>query len=382
MKRVLPLLLVLALLLCACGTPAPTEAPTDPPTAPPTAPPTDPPTDPPTAPPTDPPTDPPTEPPTVPPTDPPTEPPTEPPVVYRNPLNGEVLEEPYVGRVFAVSINNVYQALPHHGISQADVFFEMFINDYCTRGLALFSNVEDVESIGSVRSTRYNFTDLAVAYNLILAHASASNSVLNDMYNMGVDEMCVDGYIGYRDSYRYDVQDYAWEHTLFVTGEALIEAAQDYEMDLAVADKDYGMLFTENGTPAGGTDASEVEIVFTLYGNTKTTVMKYDEETGKYVYWQYGEEMLDENNYEPEAFTNVIVVLADSWNDGVYHVADLYGEGEGYYACGGKIVKIKWVHEEETDPFTFFLEDGTPLQQGVGSTYVAIAPVGSPVNFE
>ena len=45
-------------------------------------------------------------------------------------------------------------------------------------------------------------------------------------------------------------------------------------------------------------------------------------------------------------------------------------------------MKIKWVHEEETDPFTFFLEDGTPLQQGVGSTYVAIAPVGSPVSFE
>ena len=57
-------------------------------------------------------------------------------MVHRNPLNGEVLEEPYVGRVFAVSINNVYAALPHHGISQADVFFEMFINDYCTRGLA------------------------------------------------------------------------------------------------------------------------------------------------------------------------------------------------------------------------------------------------------
>ena len=382
MKRVLPLLLVLALLLCACGTPAPTEAPTDPPTAPPTAPPTDPPTDPPTAPPTDPPTDPPTEPPTVPPTDPPTELPTEPPVVHRNPLNGEVLEEPYVGRVFAVSINNVYAALPHHGISQADVFFEMFINDYCTRGLALFSDVEDVESVGSVRSTRYNFTDLALAYNLILAHASASWSVLNDMYNEGVDNFSVDGYYGYRDSYRYDVLDYDWEHTLFTSGESLIEAAQDYEMDLEVEDKDYGMLFTENGTPAGGADASEVEIEFTLFGNTKTTVMKYDEETGKYVYWQYGEEMVDEYNDEPEAFTNVIVILADSWNEGVYHTADLYGEGEGYYACGGKIVKIKWVHEEESDPFTFFLEDGTPLQQGVGSTYVAIAPVGSPVSFE
>ena len=65
-----------------------------------------------------------------------------------------------------------------------------------------------------------------------------------------------------------------------------------------------------------------------------------------------------------------------------YHIADLNTSGEGYYACGGKIVPIKWIHENQTDPFTFTLEDGTPLQQGVGSTYVAIAPIGSPVNYQ
>ena len=41
-------------------------------------------------------------------TEPETEPttvPTEPPV-YRNPLNGEILEEPYTGRIFAHTITN------------------------------------------------------------------------------------------------------------------------------------------------------------------------------------------------------------------------------------------------------------------------------------
>ena len=305
-------------------------------------------------------------------------------MVFRNPLNGEVLDAPYVGRVFAVTINNVGAALPHHGISQADVYFEMFINDYCTRGLALFSNVEEVNSIGSVRSTRYNFTDLALAYDLILCHASASQVVLNDMYNEGVDQMNVDGSIGYRDSYRYNTQGYAWEHTLFVRGESLINAAEKKGFDLKIADRDYGMLFAEDGTPVGGEAASEVEIVFTLFGRYKTSKMIYDETTGKYNYHQFSKEelMVDENNDQPEAFTNVIVILAPTHNDGAYHVADLYGEGEGYYACGGKIVKIKWVHEEEEDPFTFFLEDGTPLQQGVGSSYIAIAPTGSPINYK
>ena len=367
MKRFLPILLALALLLCACGAPAPatdatTEATQESTTVPATEQTTEAATDPVTE---------------------PTEVTTEPAEILYNPLNGEVLDAPYVGRVFAVTINNVEQAMPHHGISQADIFFEMFINDYATRGLALFSNVAEVESIGSIRSTRYNFTDLALAYNLILCHASASNEVLSDMYSNGVDNMNVDGEIGYRDSYRYDVQDYAWEHTLFVRGEDAIEAAQDKDFDLEVSDKDYGMIFAEDGTPANGEDAAEVEIVFTLHGRTKTTKMVYDEATGKYVYYQFGSDnmMVDENNNEPEAFTNVIVILAETENVGVYHVADLYGEGEGYYACGGKIVKIKWVHEGETDPITFFLEEGTPLQQGCGSSYIAIAPTDSPVNY-
>ena len=365
MKRFLPILLALAL-LCACGAPAPVTDATTEATQETTAAPT---------------TEPATEVTTEPVTD-PTEVTTEEPAMsYYNPLNGEALTAPYVGRVFAVTINNVEQALPHHGLTQADIFFEMFINDYATRGLALFSNVAEVESIGSIRSTRYNFTDLALAYNLILCHASASDAVLSDMYSNGVDNMNVDGAIGYRDSYRYDVQGYDWEHCLFLDGEDAIEAAQDKDFDLEVSDKDYGMIFAEDGTPASGEGAAEVKIVFTLDGRTKTTKMVYDEEIGKYVYYQYGDMMVDENNNEPEAFTNVIVILAETENVGVYHVADLYGEGEGYYACGGKIVKIKWVHEEETDPITFFMEDGSPLQQGIGSSYIAIAPTESSVEY-
>ena len=303
-------------------------------------------------------------------------------MIYRNPLTGEELDAPYVGRVFAVTINNVSPALPHHGVSQADVYFEMFINDYCTRGLALYSNIADVESIGSIRSTRYNFTDLAMAYDLVVIHANASKQVLNDMYNSGVDNMSADGTFGYRDRDRYNYQGYAWEHTLFVEGQDAVDAAVNRDIEVSKEDVDYGMLFAEDGTPAGGETAAQINIVFNLYGNRKTTQMKYDAELGKYVYWQYGREMIDQNNDQKEAFENVIVILAPSWNEGVYHVADLYGSGEGYFACNGQIVPIQWTHENEEDPFTFTLTDGTPLTLGVGNSYIAIAPTTSEISYE
>lgn len=298
---------------------------------------------------------------------------------YVNPLNGEKIARPYDGRVFAVTINNVSPAIPHRGINQADIFFEMFVNDYCTRGLALFSDITKVGSIGSVRSTRYNFTDIAVAYDAVLAHANCSGEVYDDMVASGVDNFVADVPIGYRDTERYE-NGYAWEHTLFTKGENLYNAARDKGFRLTNPDKSYGLVFGDEATPASGSDANEVEIVFTIDSVTKTSTMKYDAAADKYTYWQYGKEMVDDTANLPEQFKNVIVILAPTQNKGVYHVSDLNGTGDGYFACGGKMIPVKWVHESEKDAFSFTLTDGNPLMLERGSTYIAIAPTGSAVN--
>lgn len=297
----------------------------------------------------------------------------------RNPLNGEKTNEAYSGRVVAVTINNVEPALPHKGVDDADVYFEMYINDYCTRGLALYSDIKSVGDIGSIRSTRYNFTDISQAFDAILFHANGSTEVLNDMKAAGVDNVLADVPIGYRDSVR-TAAGYSYEHTLFSTGESLYSASVDKGFRLTNENKDYGMKFDDESSIANGSDANEVEIVFSLDTANKKTTMKYDSSTGTYVYWQYGKQMNDGVTGSPEDFKNVLVISAVTQNVGVYHVAELCGSGDGYYACEGKIVPIKWSRASETSPFTYTLSDGTPLTLCTGSTYVAIVPVGSAVN--
>jgi hypothetical protein len=66
----------------------------------------------------------------------------------------------------------------------------------------------------------------------------------------------------------------------------------------------------------------------------------------------------------------------------VYHIAELVGSGEGYFACGGKIIPIKWSCESEGSPILFTLADGTPLELGVGNSYIALAPLKSTVVYE
>lgn len=303
-------------------------------------------------------------------------------IVYRNPLNGEKTDAEYDGRVFAVTINNVAPAIPHRGLNSADLFFEMYINDYCTRGLALFSDIRKVSDVGSMRSNRMNFTDIAQGYNCVLFHTGGSDLVLGDLAASGVDNIQVDVPIGYRDSER-SAQGYSYEHTLFAKGENLYDAANNRGFSLSSTGKNYGLQFSDD-VILNGQIANEIEIVFTLSGVKKTSTMVYDSTADAYSYHQYGKEMTDSG--EKVLFKNVLVILAPTENiqhkKDTYHVADILGSGDGYFSCGGKITAIKWSRAGEYEPFTFSFSDGSAVSLEAGSSYIAIAPTGSAVNVK
>lgn len=364
MKKLIALLLIASLILCGCGasTPAATEATAAPTQAPATEA---------------------TEAPTE-----TTEAPTEPPVVYRNPLNGEVLDEPYTGRIFAVTISNIRDALPHYGTMEADILMEMWVNGSIIRDLALYTDVSKAEAIGSVRSDRLMFNQIVKMYDAVLADAAGSDQVLNDARNTGVNRMTID--TGDSTDYSYRAKDRVftfkpeskYEHTLFAKGAGLLDFAQKKGFSVTQpADKEYNLHFTEDGTPEGET-ANSVNVTFTYRNNKKDTTMVYDESLGKYVYNQYGKAMVVGDTEDPECFTNVIIMLADITRGDVYYTANFTNGGTGYYANGGKIIPITWGCDGEESPFWFKTMDGADLELGVGNTYMAIAPQDSPVTYE
>ena len=364
MKKLIALLLIASMILCGCGasTPAATEA-TAAPTQAPAAEATEAPTE-------------------------TTEAPTEPPVVYRNPLNGEVLDEPYTGRIFAVTISNIRDALPHYGTMEADILMEMWVNGSIIRDLALYTDVSKAEAIGSVRSDRLMFNQIVKMYDAVLADAAGSDQVLNDARNTGVNRMTID--TGDSTDYSYRAKDRVftfkpeskYEHTLFAKGAGLLDFAQKKGFSVTQpADKEYNLHFTEDGTPEGET-ANSVNVTFTYRNNKKDTTMVYDESLGKYVYNQYGKAMVVGDTEDPECFTNVIIMLADITRGDVYYTANFTNGGTGYYANGGKIIPITWGCDGEESPFWFKTVDGADLELGVGNTYMAIAPQDSPVTYE
>ncbi len=366
MRKKLALLLALCLLLCGCQK-ADTQDPTTEPTTAPTQPTTQP-----------------TEP-TAPSTE-PTEP-TPPPVLYRHPLTGEALDAPWSGQITAVMINNLKKALPQCGISEADIFYEIEVEGDITRCLAVFSDLSGVEAIGPVRSARTAFNSVAVSYDAPLIHCGGSPGLaLAGRYGASYDtianwehiDQAYNGAYFYRDTFRVE-NNYAWEHTLFTTGEKLQQAleAKGYNTP---TENTYGLTFTPD-VELNGEKAEEVTVKFK---GGKTTTFTYDSEAKRYTMHEYDQVHVDGNTGEAVTFKNVIAIYTNQWyaSDGTHKFYDTIGSGKGYAAINGQIVPILWERDTLRTAYTYTLEDGTPLALDVGTTYIALVGIKHDIAYK
>lgn len=309
---------------------------------------------------------------------------------YAHPLTGEPLEKPWKGQVATIVINNIQDALPQHGISQADMIYEIETEGGITRMLAVFSHFADVEAIGPVRSDRSFFNNVAVSFGAPILHCGGSQYGLNGQYDdtgtkipnwKHIDAAYYEGTYFYRDKDRYNNQGYLWEHTLFTNGK-LVKAALEKKNMYNPASREFGLSFAKKPQLKGDT-ANQIKVTFR---GGKTSNFTYNKKTGLYEMSQYGNKHIDANTGEQMAYRNVLVVYSDQWfvYDGVYNRSfyDLLGSGKGLAAIGGKIVPITWHREKLEDSFTYKLEDGTPLTLGIGKTYVAVASPKKSTTFE
>ena len=362
MKRYFAMLLAVCLLLCACGKqePAPTDAPTQPTTQA-------------------------TEPATKP-TDPPTEP-TEPPVLYRHPLTGAPLSEPWNGQITAIMMNNLKKAMPQCGVSAADIIYEIEVEGDITRNLALFTDFTGIEAIGPIRSARTAFNSVAVSFDAPLVHCGGSQGLaLAGRYGSTADKIdnwehidqAYNGKYFYRDSYRSSIG-YAWEHTLFTTGE-LMQQALDAKGYNTPTENTYGLRFDKD-IDLDGQPANEVTVKFK---GGKTTKFTYNADKKNYTMYQHGQDHIDGNTGEVLTFKNVIAIYTKQWyhSDGMHKFYDTIGSGDGYAAINGEIVPINWSRESLRTPYTYTLEDGTPLTLDVGTSYVAVVGIKHDIAYQ
>ena len=294
-----------------------------------------------------------------------------------NPLTGLPMEPEYENnRPVAVMFNNLKAAQPQLGVSLADIIYEIEAEGGITRMLGVFQSLEGVGTLGSIRSTRAYYLELALGHDALLVHAGGSPEAYKDIPAWGVDNMDgvnggSDAKIFWRDQERRKTMDY--EHTLVTSGEKIQEYVDGHFRTTHPDGYAYTQAFAEDGTPAGGTAAEHVTLKFSNY---KTGTFDYDAEKQLYMVGQYGKEYVDGNTGEQIGVTNVLVLeteISKIAGDSAGRMkARLTGTGSGTFFCGGKSVPIQWSKADRNSQFVYTLADGTPLTLGQGTSYVCI----------
>lgn len=304
-----------------------------------------------------------------------------------NPLTGLPMEPEWENRrPIAIMLNNLKAAQPQLGISQADIVYEVPVEGGITRMLCLYQTVENVDILGSVRSARPYFVELALGHDAIYVHAGGSQEAYSNLRSWNVDHMdgvrgADDAKIFWRDPDRRKNNGY--EHSLITSGEKILEYLAKGKIPTEhKSGWNYLQAFKEDGTPVQGETAEHIRVRFSGY---KTGTFDYDAASGKYLAGQYGAEHIDGSTGEQVSATNVLVLkTSTAVLDDVGRLrVQTTGEGEGLYFCGGKTVPIRWSRAERNSTFSYTLEDGSALALGQGNSYVCIiSPKTSTVEYE
>ena len=309
-----------------------------------------------------------------------------------NPLTGELIGEEWIDRrPVAIMLNNLKEAQPQLGQSHADIIYEVLAEGGITRMLAVYQDFDDVGRIGSIRSARPYYLELALGHDAIYIHAGGSEPAYAKIKEWGVTNL--DGVRGpymsnkenenlmWRDPQRR--KSYSLEHTVVTTGDSLMQRLPTYTK-LRLNHQDgwtYDMDFTQGGTPIHGAPASSITVPYSKY---KTGVFTYDEDSNQYLVEEYGKPYLDGEENVQVAVTNVVVLktACRDTGDSLGHITvDLSGGGDGWFACGGKVIPLKWSKSFPDGQLHYTDSNGDPIIFGVGKTYVNIVPLEREVTF-
>lgn len=285
-------------------------------------------------------------------------------------------EEELSVRPVAVMINCDLKSLPQSGTADADIVYECELEGGTVRMLAVYSEVSGDIEIGSTRSARPYFIDMAQIHGAVYVHSGGSPEAYVHIKDRKIDNldgvnMYLSESIFYRNAEKRKSRGY--EHSLMTTGNMINRGIElrSYNMTL---DEDFssGYFFKSSAESFSDNTASYIKIPYSSYVWSELT---YSAQTELYSKSIYGEPQIDESRGETLSFANILVLFAPHRvldSEGRLEV-ELTGEGEGYYFSLGEYMPIKWSRNSRDGSISYTDEFGETLLLNPGKTFVSVA---------
>lgn len=310
---------------------------------------------------------------------------------YRSELTNEWIDEDLKDqRPIAVMVDNEKTALPHYGLTEADVVYEIMnstLNDRITRFMVLVKDWESITQLGSIRSVRPTNFMLAAEWNAVLCH---------DGGPFFIDTWVAKDYTNnFSGGFARFSNGKATEFTEYITYDKYTNSNKGKTYDglkQRFANSKYTTTYNQyyegphfqfaadEQTFSDRSDADTATVVELPFPHNKST-LKYNESTGTYDYYEYGAAHLDPLHDSAQlTFKNVILqnTTFSELGEGylIYNAID--SGRDGYYITNGQAIEVTWTKSGESDITVYYdKKTGKEIELNTGKTYISLVPSDS-----
>lgn len=306
-------------------------------------------------------------------------------------LTGEWIDEEIGNRrPIAVAIPNQKSCLPHYGITNAGVIYQVPLRDNLTRLFCIFEDFDDLDRIGPVRSIRDYMVYTGLEHDAIICHwgsAYYANDLLNSKEvdnisqgTQGISQPTSVAFDRYNRAGKYNDTDSAY---MFIDGlmQGVEKRGYNWDYDDSFEPK---FLFAADGTRATYDDAKSATKIWPGEKGNYNTVgayFEYNPSTNKYDYYEYGSKLQDEHSGTTLQVDNVVlqVCYGEERDDHGYLIMEMHrdhahpgnGDGKLFFFTNGKVVEGYWERKEGNDkPAKYYDKDGNELVFNQGKTFI------------
>ncbi|MBQ9233298.1 MAG: DUF3048 domain-containing protein [Lachnospiraceae bacterium] len=285
-------------------------------------------------------------------------------------LTGEWIDEKYANqKPLCIMINNISEAMPQSGLSQAAITYEILVEGGITRFLCVFDQYDNLEKLGPIRSARVPYVQLAKMYDGFFAHygwsPTAQEMIENDPSINTLNGIYLGDIMYYRDSSR------SAPHNVY-TNSDLIASGIDYK-GYDYNHGAYEKMFSFNIKDKPLENAQPATKVTTGFNANRLPYFEYNPEDGRYYRYQYGGPQIDDVTGEQLSYKNVLIMMVEYTTDADGYYQFISFRDCGLYALyfnGGEYTTVGWSMVNGVPKL--LNEDGTEFKLNPGNTFVTM----------
>ena len=276
-------------------------------------------------------------------------------------------------RPYAISVNNTPVAVKvQTGLNKAYLVYEIPTEGNTSRLLALYKDINEDLTIGTIRSSRHNFIDYALESDAIFVHYGWSHYAQDDEKAGSIN--FINGLFD-KPFWRNNPENLASEHTAYTSIAKIKQTVKDKGFK---TESDRTVLLNYNPEDvdlAANSDAKAANKVVIPYGaNPNVTTFVYDSNSKMYNRQENGINCIDYNTKEQVNTKNIIVqkINYTKCSDNYYWDLKTVGSGSGYFITNGYAVPITWKKDSRAGKTKYYYKDGKEIEVSDGRTYIEI----------